>query len=148
MSRRRRGHRTGLLLLVGLITVGGVALAQQEETPEERRARWDRGPQTIDVSHYPPEMQERYELFAEKCSKCHNLSRPINAEFAPEEWATYLDKMMRKKGSGIGKKDKQEIYQFLCFDTQIRKPLLLRKTPDTRPEAQPSGGTPGTGGTP
>ena len=78
-------------LLAGVVGLVGVALAQAEETPEERRARWDRGPQTIDVSSYPPEMQTRYERFAEKCSKCHNLSWPINAEFAPEELATYLD---------------------------------------------------------
>ena len=125
-----RNRQTGkaVFVLASLLSMAGMAVAQQEETPEERRARWDQGPQTIDVLNYPPEMQTRYERFAEKCAKCHNLSRPINAEFAPEEWASYLDKMMRKKGSGIGKKDKQEIYEFLVYDTQVRKPHLIKET--------------------
>ena len=137
MSPEGRNYVRWAGLLAGVAGVVGVALAQQEETPEERRARWDRGPQTIDVSNYPPEMQTRYERFAEKCSQCHNLARPINAEFAPEEWSAYLDKKARKKGSGVGRKDKEEICKFLVYDTQIRKPLLLRKTPETRSEAQP-----------
>lgn len=128
MSRDGQSYVRWAGLLAGVVGFVGVALAQQEETPEERRARWDRGSQTIDVSTYPPEMQQRYERFAEKCSKCHNLSRPINAEFAPEEWASYLEKMMRKKGSGIGKKDKREIYEFLVYDTQVRKPHLIKET--------------------
>ena len=119
----------------------GVALAQAEETPEERRARWDRGPQTIDVSNYPSEMQGRYELFSEKCSQCHNLARPISAEFVLEEWAGYLDKMMRKKGSGITKKDKQKIYEFLVYDTQVRKPQFMRPAPG----APSSSGAPAAG---
>lgn len=131
MSQRGKGGRAPVLVLVSLMAVAGVALAQEEETPEERRARWDRGPQTIDVSNYPPEMQARYERFADKCSKCHNLSRPINAEFTTEEWASYLDKMMRKKGSGISKKDKNEIYEFLVYDTTIRKPQLIKRDPES-----------------
>ncbi|MBI4597881.1 MAG: hypothetical protein HY737_05715 [Candidatus Omnitrophica bacterium] len=114
-----------LLAPLAGLAVAGLALAQSEETPEERRARWDQGPQTIDISAYPPEMQQRYELFAQKCAKCHNLSRPINAEFTPQEWEGYLDKMMRKKGSEVGKKDKREIYEFLVYDTQIRKPQYM-----------------------
>ena len=128
MSQVRHKPAAWLIMLGGVFGLVGVVLAQQEETPEERRARWDRGPQTIDVWNYTPEMQTRYERFAEKCAKCHNLSRPINAEFAPEEWDSYLDKMMRKKGSGIGKKDKQEIYEFLAYDTTVRKPHLIKET--------------------
>lgn len=37
----------------------------------------DKGPATINVSSYPPELQKSYKVFTEKCSKCHTIARPI-----------------------------------------------------------------------
>ncbi len=94
------------------------------------------GPRTIDVSNYPPEQQANYLVFAAKCSKCHSLARPINAQYAlPEEWTAYVDKMAKKKGSGLMgdsaemKKTREQILSFLIYDSSVRKKALIeRKT--------------------
>lgn len=42
----------------------------------------DFGPATIDVSSYPPEIQDTYNnLFLMRCSRCHQPSRPLNSQF-------------------------------------------------------------------
>ena len=43
-------------------------------------------------------------------------------------WSAWVRRVLRKKGSGVGKKDKQEIYEFLVYDTQVRKPHLIKET--------------------
>ena len=80
----------------------------------------DRGPNFIDVSTYPPEMQENYKLFERKCSRCHTLARPINSEFTGETWRRYVYKMMRKPGSGLTPKTAEPIIQFLIYDSEVR----------------------------
>ena len=81
----------------------------------------DNGSNFIDVSNYPSEMQERYKLFARKCSRCHTLARPINSVFLGEAWRKYVYKMMKKPGSGLTPKVANEIIEFLIYDAQARK---------------------------
>ncbi len=82
----------------------------------------DRGPNTIDVSGYPEDMQARYAVFEKACSKCHSLARPINARIdSAKWWKRYVKKMMRKPGSGINPKSGRLIYEFLAFDLSVRK---------------------------
>ena len=89
---------------------------------------FDKGPETIDVSAYPKEQQENYQVFAEKCSKCHTLARPINSPYAlPEEWAAYVDKMRHKKRSGIDEDSAKQIVSFLTYDSSIRKKDIIAK---------------------
>lgn len=98
------------------------------ETPEERRAKWDQGHQTIDVSAYPAALQANYAVFANRCSQCHNLARPINCDFViPDEWERYIKRMMRKPGSGISKEDGKKIFDFVVYDTTVRKADLLQE---------------------
>ncbi len=75
----------------------------------------DKGPSTIDVSTFPPEMQEAYKLFAQKCSRCHTLARPINTDMTTQEWKRYVKRMMNKPDSGISPKQGKAIYKFLKF---------------------------------
>lgn len=87
---------------------------------------WDKGPDTIDVSSYPPEMQKIYEKFSYKCSKCHTLARPINSDYAmPEEWQAYVTKMQHKKRSGVDADSAKQIIQFLTYDSSVRKKGLI-----------------------
>ena len=105
---------TGLLILFSSIAFA----VDPNETPEQadaRRARWDKGPRTIDVSNYPAELQEAYKLFLVKCSKCHNIARPINAEFTVEEWERYVKRMIRKPGSDISMGEGKKIFEFLKY---------------------------------
>jgi mono/diheme cytochrome c family protein len=101
-------------------------LRAQEPSDESTLARFDSGPATIDVSGYPADMQAGYKVFAQRCTKCHTLSRPINSDYATsDEWSRYVKRMMRKPGSGINKKDAKTIFDFLVYDSSIRKKDLL-----------------------
>lgn len=100
----------------------------QNPSTEERLAGFDGGAKAIDVSAYPEQMQENYEVFASRCSKCHTLARPINSDYAlEEEWSRYVKRMMRKPGSGIAPKEAKQIFEFLAYDSSIRKKDLVEK---------------------
>ena len=91
-----------------------------------RIERFEKGPATIDVSKYPQGIQENYEVFSTKCTQCHKLSRPINSDYAvPEEWSRYIKRMMHKPGSGISAGDGKKIFDFLAYDSSIRKKKML-----------------------
>ncbi len=81
----------------------------------------DKGPDRIDISGYPPQMQAAYKLFASKCSKCHTLARPINTMMKRDEWERYVKRMMHKPNSGIGDNQGKEIFEFLVYDQTNRK---------------------------
>jgi len=94
----------------------------------EKEFPYDKGPDKIDVSKYPKEQQENYKVFAKKCSKCHTLARPINAPLAlPEEWEAYVNKMVKKKRSGVDGKSAKKIIDFLTYDSSVRKKDLVEK---------------------
>lgn len=118
-----------LLGAVALALFGaGVARAEGEvdAATKERIERFEKGPSTIDVSKYPQAIQDRYEIFSQKCSQCHKLSRPINSDYVlPDEWSRYIKRMMHKPGSGIGRGDAKKIYEFLVYDASVRKKALL-----------------------
>jgi hypothetical protein len=102
----------------------------------------DEGPDRIDVSDYPPDQQERYELFAVKCSKCHSLARPINARLTADEWQGYVKKMARRPGSGINDDAAKRIAEFLIYYT-ARRDGEKRKPPDAgtkKPDPARTGG--------
>lgn len=100
-----------------------VMLRAKKELP------YDKGPGEIDVSKYPKEMQDIYEKeFKPKCSKCHTIARPINAPYVlPEEWKKYIRRMQNTPGSGITPMAAKKIYEFLCYDSEIRKSDLYEK---------------------
>lgn len=81
----------------------------------------DKGPETIDVSKYPPELQKTYGLFRTKCSKCHTIARPINTTMSRAEWERYVKRMMHKPNSGISGGEGKRIFEFLVYDQQTRK---------------------------
>jgi hypothetical protein len=101
----------------------GFALAQ---AVDPRIERYDKGPGTINVSTYPAAIQQYYAVFTQKCSQCHKLSRPINSDFAlPDEWSRYIHRMMSKPGSGIDSGSGAKIYDFLVYDSSLRKKAMV-----------------------
>jgi cytochrome c5 len=121
--------RTLLLCAATLaLAQGNWARAADQPLDEETKARiakFEQGPATIDVSKYPPGIQENYEVFSTKCTQCHKLSRPINSEYAlPAEWERYIKRMMHKPGSGINKDEAKKIFDFLVYDSVVRKKAL------------------------
>lgn len=104
-----------LFLAINISSVGSVYCEETEEEAAARRAKWDKGPRTIDVSNYPDEIKGHYKIFLEKCSQCHNIARPINSDFKPEDWERYIKRMMRKPGSGILPNEAKKIHAFLKY---------------------------------
>ncbi len=90
---------------------------------------YDKGPSTIDIANYTQEMKDIYtKVYTPKCSKCHTIARAINAPYAlPDEWMSYIKKMMKKPGSGINPKAAKSIYKFCVYDSEIRKKDLIEK---------------------
>lgn len=120
-------HKT--LLLSALLLAMAMTLRAEDELDAATKARieqFEKGPATIDVSKYPQGIQDNYQLFSQKCTQCHKLSRPINSDFVlPDEWSRYVKRMMRKPGSGINSTEGKQIFEFLVYDSSVRKKAAL-----------------------
>ncbi len=81
----------------------------------------DKGPDKLDVSKYPPDIQKGYKLMAGKCSQCHTLARPLNTSMTKDDWSRYVKRMMHKPNSGIDDKTGKQIFDFLVYDQENRK---------------------------
>jgi len=137
-----------MIVILGLtIAAGGAVVVQAADEPldaetKARVERFEKGPATINVSKYPDGIKENYEVFSTKCSQCHKLSRPINSDYAvPEEWSRYIKRMMHKPGSGISAGDGKKIYEFLVYDSSIRKKKMVdeklaKATPEDKKAAE------------
>jgi hypothetical protein len=105
-----------------------VATRAAEEPLDPRIAAYDKGPAKIDVSKYPPDMQARYKVLTAKCAKCHTIARVVNCEFAlDDEWERYIKRMMRKAGTLISPDEGKQIFEFVVYDSKIRKKALYEK---------------------
>ncbi len=104
-------------LILGLAGLWLAAVAQTSNVVLPQ----DKGPDKIDISAYPPEMQKDYKLFTGKCSKCHTIARPINTMMTRDEWERYVKRMMHKPNSGISDSQGKEIFDFLLYDQTHRK---------------------------
>ncbi len=105
----------------------GFAIAQALDPETQARIeRFEKGPAAVNVSKYPAAIQQDYEVFTQKCSQCHKLSRPINSDYAlPDEWSRYVHRMMSKPGSGIDGGVGKKIYEFLVYDSSVRKKSMV-----------------------
>lgn len=72
--------------------------------------------ENLDSAHLPAEQQANYALFADRCSRCHSLARPLNSGIRQEaEWRNYVRRMRRQPSSGIGPQDEDPIVAFLLW---------------------------------
>jgi hypothetical protein len=68
----------------------------------------------LDPATLPVALRGDYELFAQRCSRCHSLARPLNAHVTTvQHWRDYVDRMRRQPGSGIAPEDVPGIMRFL-----------------------------------
>ena|ERR1039458_1018266 len=129
------------LALVG-VSVARAADAPLDAETKARVERFEKGPATVDISKYPDGIKANYEVFSQKCTQCHKLSRPINSDYAlPDEWSRYVKRMMHKPGSGINAAEGKEIYEFLVYDSSVRKKAMVdeklaKVTPDEKKAAE------------
>ena len=106
--------RIALAALLALLAVPSLA-AEPEQAPPDPR---DSGPDKIDVSGYPADMQKRYPVFEKKCAKCHPVARAINSRFNASEWKRYMKRMVRRPNAGVTDEQADDIYEFLKFYAQ------------------------------
>ncbi|MGO8705321.1 MAG: hypothetical protein ACLQVA_16040 [Candidatus Brocadiia bacterium] len=135
-----------LVLCTAAFTLSARNLAPADEPldaeTKARVERFEKGPAKVDVSKYPQAIQDDYEVFTEKCSQCHKLSRPINSDYAlPAEWERYVKRMMHKPGSGIGSSEGKKIFDFLVYDSSVRKKAMVddklaKATPEEKTAAE------------
>jgi hypothetical protein len=70
----------------------------------------------LDPSTLPAEVRADYAVFAQRCSKCHSLARPLSSGITDEAyWALYVARMRRQPGSGISPDDEPKILRFLHY---------------------------------
>jgi hypothetical protein len=70
----------------------------------------------LDVATLPPDVQGDYAIFAQRCSKCHSLSRPLQSGITEDAfWVAYVAKMRRQPSSGISRADATPILRFLHY---------------------------------
>jgi hypothetical protein len=70
----------------------------------------------LDVAQLPVEVRPDYAMFARRCSKCHQLARPLNSGIHDDaEWADYVERMRRQPASGISPADTKPILRFLHY---------------------------------
>ena len=74
----------------------------------------------LDVAQLPVEVRPDYTLFARRCSKCHQLARPLNSGIHEDAmWADYVERMRRQPGSGITRADTVPILRFLHYYSSL-----------------------------
>ena len=117
------------LIVAGMAAVpAGLLVASQGRQDRPLDAvvvAWDAGTDKIDVSKYPPEIRRKYKIFSDLCSRCHTLARAINCDFALEDdWERYIKRMMRRGRNIIRPDDAQQIFEFVVFDSKVRKKEL------------------------
>jgi len=100
-------------LAAGVGAVAGCSAARMERTDG------------MTAAAVPPEEQADYALFAQRCSKCHSLARPLDSGITDDDfWRMYVEKMRRQPASGITVDDTVPILRFLHWYSQAQ---LARK---------------------
>jgi mono/diheme cytochrome c family protein len=88
----------------------------------------------LEPATLPVELRADYAVFAQRCSKCHSLARPLNSGISDENyWSLYVARMRRQPGSGISQEDAEPILRFLHYYSveQTRKPEKAVPPPAT-----------------
>jgi hypothetical protein len=64
----------------------------------------------------PESVRGDYAVFAQRCSKCHALSQPLNrGAIDDDSWAAYVARMRRQPSSGISLEDARRILRYLHY---------------------------------
>ncbi len=91
----------------------------------------------LDPSTMPGEVRADYAVFAQRCSKCHSLARPLSSGISDDGyWSKYVARMRRQPGSGISQLDTGPILRFLHYYS-----LEQQRTKSPAPPASSAGAT-------
>lgn len=76
----------------------------------------------LDMASLPANVRADYRVFAQKCSKCHALARPLESGISDDAyWAEYVERMRRQPSSGISPTDVTPILRFLHYYSADRQ---------------------------
>jgi hypothetical protein len=93
----------------------------------------------LDVSTLPESVRPDYAVFAQRCSKCHSLARPLTSGIDEDDyWVMYVAKMRRQPESGISPEDTVVILRFLHYFSLEQKKKKEGHGDSTPPAASPS----------
>lgn len=85
----------------------------------------DLGPETVDVSGYPPKIRADYQVYARVCAQCHTLARANYSQHVERAWwRLYITRMRARaawKGSRLSRDETRAILDFLSHDSRARK---------------------------
>jgi hypothetical protein len=81
-----------------------------------------RSSEEFDPTTLPENVRGDYAVFAERCSKCHSLARPLTSGIDDDEyWAMYVARMRRQPSSGISLEDTVVVLRFLHYFSEDLK---------------------------
>ena len=63
----------------------------------------------------PTRLQPAYVTFADKCSACHGIDRPLQSGFGAADWPGLVKRMADKTGGGISADEQATIVEFLQY---------------------------------
>jgi hypothetical protein len=70
----------------------------------------------VDLNAMPEDLRVDYDLFRQRCSKCHALQRVWDSGIQDDEfWDRYVERMRRQPASGISPDDGAHIVTFLHY---------------------------------
>jgi hypothetical protein len=105
--------------------------------------------QALEPAALPLEQRANFAVFANRCSKCHSLARPLESGIEDDSyWVLYVAKMRRQPGSGITAVDAPPILSFLHFYSAEQRrrrqattfPIESSPAPATSEPAAPADG--------
>jgi hypothetical protein len=107
---------------------------------------WAARSEGLDPATLPENVRADYAVFAQRCSKCHSLARPLTSGIDDDEyWAMYVARMRRQPASGISLEDTVVVLRFLHYfseDAKAKKAKREAPSPTPPPAPPPTGGAP------
>ena len=80
----------------------------------------------VDIAMVPENLRADYAVFADRCSKCHSLARPLGSGIDDDEyWHRYVERMRAQPSSGISLEDEEPILRFLHYYSEQQKARKL-----------------------
>ena len=95
----------------------------------------------------PADARADYAVFAQRCSKCHSLERPLSSGIDDfEYWKRYVERMRRQPASGISVADTVPILRFLFVYSaaERKRKAAPSELPASAAPAPDAGGSPAT----
>ncbi|MFZ4737815.1 MAG: hypothetical protein ACOYM9_17805 [Bradymonadia bacterium] len=83
----------------------------------------------VDLAQYPAETHRGYALLEQRCTRCHELDRPLQANVGQGGWPAYVRRMAKHPAAGISIAEQREIVKFLEAHAALRARPSAEETP-------------------